>query len=103
MLSQKRHDIAQNIGKIVAYDLFVSMLNPKYRGKNFNWDLFIDMVKRRAALQVSLTGDFGKDNKLMERIAENVAQSTAEHCIKASGIKHASNNSTCKCGKMKID
>lgn len=39
MLFQKRRGIAQNIGTIVAYDLFVSMLNPKYRGKNFDWNL----------------------------------------------------------------
>jgi hypothetical protein len=87
MLSQKRLGIAQNIGTVVAYDLFVMMLNPKNRGENFTLDVLVDMVKRKAILQVSLAGDFGRDVKAMEEIAEQYAQLTIKHCIKESGVR----------------
>ena len=47
----------------VAVDLFPAMHNPKYRGSNFSWDNFPDMLGRKCRDQVSIMIDIGPTPK----------------------------------------
>jgi len=87
MLSNKRLSIAQQVGQSVAYDLFVMMLNPKYRGENFKWENLKNIAMSLADCQVGLAGVFGKDLLRMKEIARRSAGFTIDSCLKESDIQ----------------
>lgn len=44
--------VAKEHGRAVANHEFVAMLNPKFRGENFDWNNFVDYCARVAAANV---------------------------------------------------
>jgi hypothetical protein len=82
---------AQQIGHISAKDLFISMLNPNYRGKNFTWERYKEMAVRVAEKQVftSFTDAVWAkhEDKLLEA-ARNSAKLSVDQCLKESDVEN---------------
>jgi hypothetical protein len=88
MLSNKRWSIARGVGSAVAYDLFVVMLNPKFRGSEFRWVNLEDMAARQASSSLGMQGDFGKDHNKMQEAAADYARYIIKACLKDSGVEN---------------
>jgi hypothetical protein len=87
MLSNKRKIEAQTFGIIIAYDLFIFLLNSKNRGSKFDWNNFVNRCKRLAFTQLPLSTDAsGKMLSKMQELAVIQAEQTAIKCLKESGI-----------------
>ena len=83
MLSKQ--DLCKAVGERVAIDLFASMLNPKYRGKNFDWNRFPDMCEQLTKSQVHLS----TSKKLTKKDVESAMEASkreAIHLMNESGI-----------------
>lgn len=81
---------AQQIGHISAKDLFISMLNPNYRGENFTWERYKETAVRVAEAQAftSFTDAVWAkyEDKLLEA-ARNSAKLSADKCLKESDVE----------------
>jgi len=87
MLSRKRQALAEQIGAAVAHDLFISMLNPKFRGAGFKWSRLEDLSVRLAKSHVELAGTFGRDARAMLEQAALSARHVVKRCLKESDIE----------------
>lgn len=82
-------DTAKEIGSVIAYRMFLTMLNPKYRGKKFNWDRFVDLAERHAEVSCYMYFPlqvFEKHETKLKKIAVESASRTAKDCLEESGI-----------------
>ena len=87
MLSSKRREIAKNVGVAVAYNHFIFMLNPRYRGPKFAWDDLYPIVSEHTQIHVEQVGDFGRDRKEMREVALQWAKYTLDTCFMESEVK----------------
>ena len=89
-LYEKHIPKAQQIGWASARGLFISMLNPKYRGQNFTWERYKEMAVQHAERQafISFTDLIWSkhESKLLETV-RNSAKSSAEECLKESDVE----------------
>lgn len=86
MLSNKRHQLATQIGYDVAISNFVLFLNPKYRGEKFTWDDLPSIVDKWAKLHVELQGKNKKDLKEMQEVASKAAKYKLNYLMKESDL-----------------
>ncbi len=80
---------AQDVGNAVATHLFVTMLNPKYRGPKFTWTKFEDMAARQAESHAGLSFSSRIWNRYKSLIIESACHSarlTAKRLLKDSGV-----------------
>lgn len=88
MLSNKKFQIAISIGESVAISHFVMMLNPKFRVPKFVWNDLYSIVSKMTICQIGLAGNFGKDQKAMEKIAVEHSKYRLDLLFKDSDVKN---------------
>jgi hypothetical protein len=89
MLPAKYAKIAQSHVEAIIYREFIAMLNPKYRGPAFRWDLFPNTVLRTC--DVSLFNSFPlnayeKWETEIRAVGHNHAQMVVKKIMEESGI-----------------
>ena len=81
---------AEEVGSAEAYSMFLKMLNPKSREKNFTWDKLQGMVLAEVEkhLFVHYNSNVFKEHKeqLLD-VAKKVAIHTVEQCLWKSGVE----------------
>lgn len=80
---------AQAHGNVVAYEEFITFLNPKYRGINFKWQDFEKMTVELAEATVYQQFsdiEWKHFEKQIKETAKKSAKFNARHCLEASGI-----------------
>lgn len=91
MLSRQRRAIAEQVGFAVAHNLFVAMLNPRFRGKEFTWDKLSVTAARHARAAVGMAcpneNGWGRDEKRMEEAAAGVAVMACRRILEDSGVE----------------
>lgn len=81
---------AQVMGAAVARSLFISMLNPQFRGKNFTWEKYKQMVMTRTEISLFMcfpVSVWKRHSKELIECAKHSAKLTAEECLKESGVE----------------
>jgi hypothetical protein len=81
---------AQNHGRATATHLFVSMLNPKYRGPNFTWDIFVRMASKTARATVYQgfsDADWNRYGPLLKESAGDSARLVAMELLRDSDVQ----------------
>ena len=81
--------VARDYGVAVAYDEFITMLNPKNRGPAFRWENFPARAAKMA--QVTVYQAFSDEEwacfrRQIQEEAEKSAWDTSEMCLQKSGI-----------------
>lgn len=82
-------NVAKEFGNAVAINMFLTMLNPKYRGKAFNWHKFVELAERHAEVSCYTCFPvefFEKHEAKLKKIAVEAANKTANECLQNSGI-----------------
>ena len=79
---------ARNFGEIVAYEEFIVMLNPKYRGGKFQWSEFVNWCARRSesCWQAFSASEWEKWKPELKQAAREAAEAKAQSVLKSSGI-----------------
>lgn len=91
MLSNSRYALARSYGEAVAHSNFIWFLNPKNRGPNFRWSDLEHICSSQAKFGIytcSTKGDWGKDQKEMEKQAATSAKYTIQRCLKESDVEN---------------
>ena len=81
---------AQAVGRAVATDLFVTMLNPKYRGANFTWSGLEDRAVRLCATSCFTSFAptvYARYEALIVEDAEHSVRLTCQSLLKDSGVQ----------------
>ena len=81
--------IAQGHAQSVVYHEFVTLLNPKYRGKNWNWENFEEFAVRHAevtAYQSFSDSDWNKYENYIRETARRTARIWARTVMQDSGL-----------------
>lgn len=79
-----RTKLMTRVGKAIAEDFFLMMLNPKYRGPNFKWEEFAEMIGHHAYV-MSGTAAANITEKEQE-VAKKAAYNWAVYALKRSGL-----------------
>ena len=85
----KHFPMAQGVGRAVALDRFVAMLNPANRGANFKWENYPEWCGSSAGISCfmgfapSVWKRYGKE---LRKVAEESAVRCANECLKDSAI-----------------
>lgn len=81
---------AQSVGRDIATDLFVMLLNPKMREATFRWSKFEDMAARQARIS-AWQGFSGREwntfRALIEEDAQHGARLTAKELLQKSDVE----------------
>jgi len=81
--------VVQAYSQAVAYNEFVTFLNPKYRGQNFSWVRFVDICERTAEISAYSCFSVRDWNKYQDRITEHAKRYVrlhAQEALERSGI-----------------
>lgn len=79
---------ARETGEVIARDDFTALLNPKYRGANWDWSRFVSHVTWRAQIySLKYTqAEWDKWSDLLREAQGHAAKNVAELLLRDSGL-----------------
>lgn len=89
---------AQQMGHSIPYNYFVTMVNPKYQGIDWDWNNFVTLAVRMTNVtcyQAFSDKEWEKWEKEIRQIAASTAKTHAEEIIRQSGILEWGNDKNC--------
>lgn len=86
MISEKNMDKVSLVCHATVCHMFAIFCNPKYRGENFVWKNFPDMIADQCETQVFMANIRGKDQEAIKEHARNTGRRIAQKMIEEAGF-----------------
>lgn len=85
-VSDKNKDRISLICYATVSHMFAEFCNDKFRGQNFKWEKFPEIMAIQCEMQVILVNLKGKNNEAIKEHAKNTGKEIAQDMIKLAGF-----------------